>query len=807
VPARPVKAPDRLRALNGLPMSHGAMASDPGAKEFFEGSEATQVRPQGMSVVVGRADGTSINGRAGWFEPAEPDLVIEMTGRAISGRPNLVRIAAEDITYVGIAKGSGSRLDDPANRPAGTPLKVTVPGGKSFLVIPSDVGSTRLGFYAVPNDPASPFAAVYFYNRAINAKESVEPLGSLLLKSGAVSPEDLQRGLAAQEDGRKTPIGKILVEQRRVPVDAVERAAQLQARRGMRIGEILVQEGLANTQDVEAALAEQRKRKGRKLGELLVEMKIITEEVLTRTLARKFHIPFANLDRCEVNLAVARELPCDLMEKYRVLLLQLEERVATVAISDPIAVDVIDALRFALRRDIQEVLVNPSQLEKYVSKLLPEFKRDEDRKKMGSILKDLSVDEIQTAKEIFPDEVTTTEADSAVIRLANQIIVEAVRRGASDIHVEPNGREQPTIVRFRVDGDCLDFQEIPSTYRNSLVARMKIMAGLDIAERRKPQDGKIRIKLPERTIELRVATLPTVNGNEDMVLRILAASRPLPLEKMALTPANLERLKQAASKPYGLMLCVGPTGSGKTTTLHSVLGYLNTPDRKIWTAEDPVEITQPRLRQVQVSAKIGFTFAAAMRAFLRADPDVIMIGEMRDQETANIAVEASLTGHLVLSTLHTNSAPETITRLVDMGLDPFSFADALIAVLAQRLARGICTVCREAYRPAGHEWKSLAELCTPEFLREVGVSEKDCMLWRGRGCEECRGTGYAGRVALHELLVAGDELKRAIQNKAPAVDLRQAAMAGGMRTLIQDGILKCTQGLTDLAQVLAVCSR
>jgi type II secretory ATPase GspE/PulE/Tfp pilus assembly ATPase PilB-like protein len=777
------------------------------ASEFFQGSEPTQARAQGMSVVVGRLDGSVLSGRAAWFEPAEPDLVLDVVARAANQRSGLARIPSEEIVYVAIGKGSGMRLDDPANRPTGGAVKVSVPGGRTFVVIPSEVASTRLGFYGVPADPSSAFSAIYFYNRAINTKESVEPLGSLLIKQGALNKDDLQRGLAAQEDGRKVPIGKILVEQRRVPVDAVERAAELQARRGMRIGEILVQEGLASGQDIEAALAEQKKRKGRKLGELLVELKIITEEVLTRTLARKFHIPFANLDRCEVDLKVARELPLDLMEKYRVLLLQLEDRTATVALGDPIAVDVIDALRFALRRDIQEVLVMPSQLAAYVTRLLAELKRDDDNKKMGSILKDLSLDEVPTGKESFPDEVTTTESDSAVIRLANQIIIEAYRRGASDIHVEPNGRDSATIVRFRIDGDCVDFQEIPSSYRASLVARFKIMAGLDISERRKPQDGKIKIKLPERVIELRVATIPTVNGNEDLVLRILAASRPLPLERMSLSTTNLERLKASASRPYGLILCVGPTGSGKTTTLHSVLGFLNTTDRKIWTAEDPVEITQPRLRQVQVSPKIGFTFATAMRAFLRADPDVIMIGEMRDQETASIAVEASLTGHLVLSTLHTNSAPETITRLVDMGLDPFSFADALVAVLAQRLARGICKTCREAYRATPPELAQLTDLCGEEFLKEAGMGQGDCMLWRGRGCEACKGTGYAGRVALHELLTAEDEIKHAVAHKATVAELRAAALRTGMRTLLQDGVVKCTQGLTDLTQVLAVCSR
>jgi type II secretory ATPase GspE/PulE/Tfp pilus assembly ATPase PilB-like protein len=781
------------------------MGGEAGAKEFFETGETTEARAHGMSVLVGRVDGSTLGGRAGWFEPAEPDLLLDVAARAPQ-RAGMVRIASEEIAYVAIAKGAAIQIDDPRNRPPGGTVKISVPGNKSFLVIPSEGSSTRLGFYGVPAEVGSPYCAIYFYNRAINARENVEPLGSLLVKQGALSKEDLDRGLTAQQDARKAPIGKILVEQRRVTLDAVERAAELQARRGMRIGEILVQEGLATAADIEAALAEQKKRKGRKLGSLLVEKKIISEEVLTRTLARKFHLPFANLDRCEVNLAVARHLPTDLMEKHRVLLLEIDERVATVAISDPIAVDIIDALRFALRREIQEVLVVPSQLDQYVSRLVSQVKREGAHGAMSSILRDLSAAELETGKDNFPEENTTTESDSAVIRLANQIILEAYRRGASDVHIEPNGRELSTIVRFRIDGDCLDFQEIPPSYRTSLVARIKIMAGLDIAERRKPQDGKIKLKLPEATIELRVATLPTVTG-EDVVLRILATSRPLPLDRMAMTPANLERLKQAVSRPYGLFLCVGPTGSGKTTTLHSMLGFLNTPDRKIWTAEDPVEITQHRLRQVQVSPKIGFTFASAFRAFLRADPDVIMIGEMRDEETSSIAIEASLTGHLVLSTLHTNSAPETITRLVDMGIDPFSFADALIGVLAQRLARGICRRCREPYRASAEEWKSLSELCTPELLEEKGISASGCTLWRGQGCEECRGTGYAGRVAVHELLIASEEIKRAIQRKASVFELRDAGLKGGMCTLVQDGAMKCMEGLTDLGQVLAVCYR
>jgi type II secretory ATPase GspE/PulE/Tfp pilus assembly ATPase PilB-like protein len=328
-----------------------------------------------------------------------------------------------------------------------------------------------------------------------------------------------------------------------------------------------------------------------------------------------------------------------------------------------------------------------------------------------------------------------------------------------------------------------------------------------VTEKRKPQDGKIRFRVGERQIELRVATIPTANGNEDVVMRILAASKPLPLEQMGLSPRNLAELRRIITSPHGLILCVGPTGSGKTTTLHSALGAINTVDMKIWTAEDPVEITQQGLRQVQVNPKIGFNFAAAMRAFLRADPDVIMVGEMRDQETASTAIEASLTGHLVLSTLHTNSAPETVTRLIDMGLDPFSFADALLGVIAQRLARGLCKQCREPYTASETELQDLALSYGPELFPELLQRQdtSELRLWRAVGCNACNKSGYKGRVAIHELLVTDAGLKSAIQRKAPVDEIRRRAIEGGMTTLLQDGVEKILLGQTDQKQVLAVC--
>ena len=397
------------------------------------------------------------------------------------------------------------------------------------------------------------------------------------------------------------------------------------------------------------------------------------------------------------------------------------------------------------------------------------------------------------------------ENANTIVRLVNQIIIDGVDKGASDIHVEPSKPAKLTYVRLRVDGICTKHLEIPYSYSRALSSRIKIMANLDIAERRLPQDGKIKFIFKDKTIELRVATLPTVDG-EDVVMRILASSEPMPLEALNLSANNLRRYKEVVAKPYGIILVVGPTGSGKTTTLHAALGYINKPERKIWTAEDPVEITQAGLRQVEVKPKIKFNFARAMRAFLRADPDVIMVGEMRDNETAAIGVEASLTGHLVFSTLHTNSAPETITRLIDMDIDPFNFADALLCILAQRLVRTLCKKCKVAYHPSEEEFNALVEGYGKEYFPELGVEYNDkLMLNKAKGCLACNQTGYKGRTGIHELLVGTKEIKEVIQQRSSVERIREQAIKDGMRTIYQDGIEKIFMGVADLKQIKMVC--
>ncbi len=414
-----------------------------------------------------------------------------------------------------------------------------------------------------------------------------------------------------------------------------------------------------------------------------------------------------------------------------------------------------------------------------------------------------------TEKPVIEDKIETTGIDERpVVLLANKIIENAYYANASDIHIEPYGLKQKAEVRYRIDGSCHNVLEIPTHYVKQVIARLKIMATLNIAERRKPQDGKIRFTTSKgKDIELRVATIPTANSNEDMVLRVLADSKPLPLEQIL--PARIHiPFTNIIETPFGIILAVGPTGSGKTTTLHSALSHINTPERKIWTAEDPVEITQYRLRQVQVHPAIGYTFASAMRAFLRGDPDVIMIGEMRDQETARMAIEASLTGHLVFSTLHTNSAPETIVRLLDMGIDTFNFADALLGVLAQRLVRTLCKNCKEPYHPEKVEYDHLLGNYGVSFFDHVNIAYSDDLrLYRARGCPECNNSGYKGRVGLYELMIATPTIKKLIIEQATVSDIKEEAISNGMTVLLQEGIQLIFAGKTDFTQLMSVCSQ
>lgn len=564
----------------------------------------------------------------------------------------------------------------------------------------------------------------------------------------------------------------------------------------------LVYRGILSQADLNHAV-EDAKDGAQDLEALLLDRYHVQKEILGDALSSYYQCPYLPYDeRTVIDTDLLKTLNHDYLKKNLWLPIARHGQLLDVLTHDPHDLE----KGWDVRRSFPGMSIRYTVgLRRDIEQFLQAVTGPGASSSIGTILSDLIQNiPLEPTSEFQPSAVD--ENDSAIVRLANHLITEADRLGASDLHIEPFADKKETVIRFRIDGTCFTYMRVPAGYRRALVSRIKIMANLDIAERRKPQDGKIRFKLgAQREIELRVATLPTAGGNEDAVLRLLTAKEPMPLEAMEFAPEVLHTIKMLAEKPHGIILCVGPTGSGKTTTLHAILRHINTDERKIWTAEDPIEITQDGLRQVQVHQKIGLSFAMAMRAFLRADPDVIMIGEMRDKETADIAIEASLTGHLVLSTLHTNSAVETVIRLLDLGCDPFNFADAMLGVLATRLCKRICAQCKEAYHPSSKEFDELVEGYGTRFWKPLTMQNSEQVtLYRARGCEACRQTGFKGRVPLHELLLGTEDMKQLIQGKARTAEMLPKAIESGMVTLLQDGILKTLQGLTTYRNVRAV---
>lgn len=584
----------------------------------------------------------------------------------------------------------------------------------------------------------------------------------------------------------------------------------------------LVEQAIISAPELELASRSAR-RKNLDVEEVLINEFQVKVAAIGQALSKTFGLPYEPFKPDRIRpLELLKTLKRDYVEQNRWLPIEEDKSGLIILSSDPEQVKstrVINQI-FPNVNLVYRVTTN----HEFMQTVDQFFGTPGDTTSVGELLSGMD-DSDDESGDISANELAAA-AENELVKLVNKIIVDAYKQGASDIHIEPRPGKEKTLIRFRKDGSLEPYIEIPASYRAALSARIKIMCELDISERRKPQDGKIKFKkFGPLDIELRVATIPSSGGVEDIVMRILAAGEPIPLEKLGVLPHNLDRLKAVISKPYGLFFVCGPTGSGKTTTLHSVLSYLNTPDTKIWTAEDPVEITQKGLRQVQVNRKTGLDFATAMRAFLRADPDIIMVGEMRDKETVSMGIEASLTGHLVFATLHTNSAPESIVRLLDMGMDPFNFADALLGVLAQRLAKRLCSNCKMAYQPSADEIKLLlTEYCeelraTETFIKDQEAAQAAVLagwvqryandkgefkLYRGVGCDHCS-SGYKGRVGLHELMIGSDKVKRLLQEHARVAQLLAVALEDGMLTLKMDGIEKVLSGITDIKAVRAVC--
>ncbi|MDY6879533.1 MAG: ATPase, T2SS/T4P/T4SS family [Desulfatiglans sp.] len=572
----------------------------------------------------------------------------------------------------------------------------------------------------------------------------------------------------------------------------------------------LINEKLVTTEQLRKALS-MSKKTNKSVEFILLEQFKVRKEELGKSLSFFYNCPFRNYDP---DLPIPTELIGNLKKPFLLhelwVPLSWGKNGVEILIDDPANLTKTDHIRALVKtKKINFSVAIKEDIETFIRRFFDPKQQQmmeptDDDADDFDLIPDVSFEE---EEDIEDDREGFDEASGQVVRLVDQIIITAYRKNASDIHIEPSPVTKSTNIRFRIDGVCQEYMKLPNAMARGILSRVKIMAGLDIAERRLPQDGKIKFRrkgvIP---FELRAATLPTAGGFEDAVLRILAKAGAMKLEEMALSENNLRIIKQIIKKPYGLIPVVGPTGSGKTTTLHAALGYINDPGRKIWTAEDPVEITQAGLRQVEAKPKIGLDFARIMRSFLRADPDVIMIGEMRDKETASIGVEASLTGHLVLSTLHTNSAPETITRLLDMGLNALNFSDAFLGVLAQRLVRRLCKECREKYVPTEEEFQDIVTDYGRQYFQLTKIEySPDLVLYRPCGCEACSRTGYKGRLGIHELMEGTPEIKKMIKQQAPTENIRDQALKEGMHTLKQDGILKVFQGITDISEVRRVC--
>ena len=721
--------------------------------------------------------------------------------------PGEIAVPLEELCYIMVLDSSGWQL--PPKEDELVEHIETTTGDNFNLRVPAQ--NYKSGFYGFPIDPNASYRNIFFTYQGIRQRREERPLSDILEERGWLKENIIHQVLDEQEKLRTRKVGEILAEKADLPTEKIEElAGQIDTSsesHKVRIGDLLIQAGLISREKLEEALETQTSGKRKRVGELLIEKGLITEEQLLVALSAKFRMPVVDLPTITPSPRALDALTKNMVKQLKVFPVSLENRCLTVATSDPTDPTIGDNLRFFTNLSIDFVAAPASEIHEAIEKFYGETGEEGDGQ-IADLIGELSNEQIDV-EEDSDDGVdsSVTETDSQIITLVNHILLDGFRKGASDIHFEPGQGNLPLQIRYRIDGICAVAHQIASSYKRAMISRLKIIAKLDIAERRKPQSGKIIIRSDRRKIEFRVETTPTAGAQEDAVLRILSSSQPLNIKELGFTEDNYRNFADMLSKPYGIILCVGPTGSGKTTTLHSALSEINTPERKIWTAEDPIEITQPGLRQVQVNAKIGFTFDQALRSFLRADPDVIMIGEMRDPETAKIAIEASLTGHLVFSTLHTNTAAETVVRLIEMGMDPYNFANALVGVLAQRLARHLCKQCRKAYQPTAEELEQLMHHYGAEQYRHQGLptDPQQITLYRAKGCEECNNTGYRGRIAIHELLTTSESIRRAIKENIMLEDLREQAIEDGMCTLLMDGIRKVLAGQTDLEQVLRVC--
>lgn len=794
-----------------------------------------------QAVKINLMDGRNLNGYLLGFSPIMHKLhFIEMDE---SGEEHSTKLDMNEIVYIGMKHSADAIPDHPSKLLHMDELKIVTVNSEPFHVLVQPAMSNAPGFFAIGRDDGFPFERVFFYHHGIRLQEKPERLGDILVDQAIISAEDIERAIEQQmeaihpigsilkEQGKikdddldhalslqdfsdqklgdllidqdlvtsedveqaleeqaevnrgedeDVPLGHILMNKGKVKDSDIDSAIQLQNRRKMRLGELLIEAGLITDNDLQYALEEQKVR-GQRIGEILLSTEVITEDQLLSALAKKFRLPTLDLDEYEINSMASVEIGRDVIEKYRILPIDSDSHSLTIALSDPMGLEAYDGISFKTGKKVHEVLVKTSQLKNHLDKLLSEEILEEDLDLSCEFLHQEDLDVEEPIDEL---EITQGAEDKPIVRLVNRLIRNGLRKKASDIHILPQAKK--IILAYRQNGELISESALEKSLHRQVAARIKILSGMDISEQRLPQDGRLILREGKHTYEFRVSCIPNSFG-ESLVLRILNKEAAVDLDTLGLREDDMKQLSVMARKPFGLILVTGPTGSGKSTTLFAVLNSISHLPAHILTIEDPVESEIPGANQIQVHQKIGMTFARILRNVLRHDPDIIMIGEMRDPETAEIGIEAALTGHLMLSTLHTNSAVDTIIRLNDLGIPNYLIAPALLGIISQNLLKKLCPDCR---RTIDQDDPSFA------MIRDLGLDVPE-NLYEKVGCDQCNQSGYIGRVMLYEFLAVNDPIRHAIHEGITGGELQRIAIENGLQPKSDHALKMAADGVID----------
>jgi len=738
-------------------------------------------RQQDIEVSVGLLSCDIESGSLDRFSPQSKHLALQTDA-------GMRHFDTSEVAYIGFRPRHGNRMPLPKLEKLQEMIVHTTTGDQ-FRVQMGERRPHENGFFVFDDNPNSEFDHLFFFNHGVRSLEKPLPIGQALVDAKLLSPEEVEKALATQRNFQSMHIGDILVEQHKLEQADIERALEKQRKKPKQIGAILIESGLIKEEDLQQALQEQSKNQSMKIGEILVKMGLLTEVELISALADKFHLPFVNLDDYVINPAAFEQIDSALLEKFQVLPIDMDEHTLMLACANPMDFDAFDTIRFQTTKRIVEVLATPTQIRQVLHQM---SMVDTDEDNEGIWIEQVPGDEEEETAYDEALELKAAEA-SPIVRLVNRILMTGIHKGASDIHLMPQSKN--LLLLYRINGDLQQEMELEKWVQRRVISRLKVLSGMNITDHRITQDGRMVVRHERGIVEFRVSCIPNAYG-ESIVLRVLGKEMASDLQALGLSDKDRHQLSMIVRKPYGMVLATGPTGSGKSTTLFALVQSIIDLPLHVLTIEDPVESEIEKANQIQVNVKAGLTFANILRNVLRHDPDVIMVGEMRDQETATIGIEAALTGHLILSTLHTNSAVDTVIRLLDLGIPRYLLAPALRGIISQTLLKRLCEHCRQPLKDDNDD--------VYEMLHGLGMKRPE-QLYEAGGCDHCNNTGFSGRVMAYEFLDVNDKVREAIHVGKIGRELQEIAESEGMISKGRHALALAEQGIicrNDLVRVL-----